>query len=132
MDGQALRRLGGSSSFLPFASARSDGVVRAPVSAACVWALRTPLETLTTRWSPRACASDDAGAAHMCDGSHFWPFMARISRKRPLPDIDPNPSMLYSNRANIYLPRHLTTIFEIKIKESKGFQVHKDSQQSKA
>ena len=28
--------VGGSSSFLPFASARSDGVVRAPVSAACV------------------------------------------------------------------------------------------------
>ena len=81
--------------------------------------------------APRMRRSD-AGDAHMCDGSHFWPFMARISRKRPLPDIDPNPSMLYSNRANIYLPRHLTTIFEIKIKESKGFQVHKDSQQSKA
>ena len=27
--------------FLPFASAPADGVVRAPVSAACVWALRT-------------------------------------------------------------------------------------------
>ena len=81
--------------------------------------------------APRMRRSD-AGDAHMCDGSHFWPFMARISRKRPLPDIDPNPSMLYSNRANIYLPRHLTTIFEIKIKESKGFQVHKDSQQSRA
>ena len=40
-----MQRLGGSSSFLPFASARADGVVRAPVSAACVWALRTPLET---------------------------------------------------------------------------------------
>ena len=52
MDGRAaatfrrrVQRLGGSSSFLPFASARADGVVRAPVSAACVWALRTPLET---------------------------------------------------------------------------------------
>ena len=71
---RALRRLGGSSSFLPFASARSDGVVRAPVSAACVSALRTPLGTLTTRWSPRACAANDAGAANMCDGREFPPF----------------------------------------------------------
>ena len=61
MDGQALRRLGGSSSFLPFASARSDGVVRVPVSASCVWALQTPLGTLTTRSAPRACTAATLG-----------------------------------------------------------------------
>ena len=47
--------------FLPFASAPADGVVRAPVSAACVSALRTPLGTLTTRSAPRACAAATLG-----------------------------------------------------------------------
>ena len=55
--GRRVQRLGGPLTFLPFASARSDGVVRAPVSAACVWALRTHLGTLTARSSPRACAA---------------------------------------------------------------------------
>ena len=45
---ERLRRFGGVCNvwgvrltFLPFASAPADGVVRAPVSADCVWALRT-------------------------------------------------------------------------------------------
>ena len=70
--------------FLPFASAPADGVVRAPVSAACVWALRTPLETLTTRWSPRACAENDAGAANMCDGRKFGLFLRCFAEKNIL------------------------------------------------
>ena len=70
--------------FLPFASAPTDGVVRAPVGAACVSALLTPLGTLTTRWSPRACASNDAGAAHMCDGREFSENFRRLAEKNIL------------------------------------------------
>ena len=57
-----MQRLGGSRlTLLPFASARADVVVRAPVSAACVWALQTPLEMLTTRSSPRSCTAATLG-----------------------------------------------------------------------
>ena len=69
-----VQRLGGSSSFLPFASARSDGVVRAPVSAACVWALRTPLVMLTTRSAPRACAAATLGPPTSLTLQEFPPF----------------------------------------------------------
>jgi hypothetical protein len=65
---ERLRRLGGVCNvwgvrltFLPFASAPADGVVRTPVSAACVWALRTPLITLTTRSLPRSCTAATLG-----------------------------------------------------------------------
>ena len=54
--------------FLPCASARADGVVRAPVSAACVLALRTRFGTLTTRSAPRACAAATLGNPYTFDG----------------------------------------------------------------
>ena len=69
--------------FLPFASAPADGVVRAPVSAACVWALQTPLGTLTTRSAPRACAANHAGAANMCE-SRISAFFRRLAEKNIL------------------------------------------------
>ena len=69
-----MQRLGGSSSFLPFASARSDGVVRAPVSAACVWAPRTPLGMLTTRSAPRACTAATLGPPTSLTLQEFPPF----------------------------------------------------------
>ena len=60
--------------FLPLASAPADGVVRAPVSAACVSALRTPLGTLTTRSAPRACAAATLGPPTSLTFHKFPPF----------------------------------------------------------
>ena len=48
--------------------------MRAPLSAACVWALQTPLRMLTTRSSPRACAAATPGQPTRLTVHNFPPF----------------------------------------------------------
>ena len=91
--------------FLPFASAPADGVVRAPVSAACVSALRTPLGTLKTRWEPRACAEATLGPPTRLTFHKFPPFSAGWPKKTFSFIVN---SVLYHFWQKNYVPRRAT------------------------